>query len=634
MIIEHYPRGAKIREYITIERQFFENQRQREGYKIQLEPPSALFVDKVDVTVKGIEHEEDPLKATVVTEVIPHWTPEALQTMQALDGLKVNYHEWARSGGPFHQYPNKRLAKWSMATRALEVDAITLWQQPWWKELGQPKMQDLMTLYYQKTLENLEHALQEPQLIVGDKPPNTGTGWAHPVGTRQAMADNIRKIEGAARVVIDDYYHGMQQAIEHWPDEDTVIYLSGYYAGDDRFAYKGIYAGRRSDVDVVEWTKDRQILASKTREVGNDPWSVFHNRQLTNREWQDLVWNKMATPIHMPIRNVDSYIEVRSIPPCTIPGEPDDIVVLSVDAGYRDGTDQMSDRQFIPGKETIAFGADNISLSGIFVKAMRTRYIAMLKSGSPFTMMHYNVMFGNAIYWYQQKLGLHIKLLQIGDDIHMILPRYEVPVIMGALGHWLRPKGMEGDSTFILGHQMVHRGANITDYVVPRAIKSVTSAIGAGLVLPEPEFGKMYTLEVSAEAKEQVAQLRKLYPELIYFNGPRDMYKSVMMQKLGMGSIELAKAGISEWVLDVMEQRAPEQSITQPPIIQATVTQPETTTIQAAPVVTQPNPVTSIESKPKEAQIPVTPVPELTKVEREKVDDKNVTDKDPKEPQT
>jgi hypothetical protein len=107
-----------------------------------------------------------------------------------------------------------------------------------------------------------------------------------------------------------------------------------------------------------------------------------------------------------------------------------------------------------------------------------------------------------------------------------------------------------------------------------------------------------------------------------------------MMQKLGMGSIELAKAGISEWVLDVMEQRAPEQSITQPPIIQATVTQPETTTIQAAPVVTQPNPVTSIESKPKEAQIPVTPVPELTKVEREKVDDKNVTDKDPKEPQT
>jgi hypothetical protein len=522
-----------------------------QGYVITPEPLSNLFAKHVTVNVESILHQDDPLRAIVVSKATGEWRPEAITVMNHLDADGIPFREYmGRSGAPYFQLPVKKIAKLNRYMGEAIRESDYLWRQPWWKEVGVPVFQHMLEGYHKQSLLNIDKIIAEPELAIGDKPEDTGTGWFAPISNRRQLAQNIERASPYMRTTIDDYYKDMVEAINYWPENDIQIQLG--------IGYKGIAGGVRSDVDVTKWTNDFQELESTARKVGNDPSSAVHNKVLDDITWRQSMWSQTTTPYHLDIADIKSYELVRSTPPASIGGEENDLRLVSADFGWTDTLPTITKRGIIPSKEHIGFGADNISLLGIVLNTAENAKIMMMESGAPFTMMHYNVMVGQALGYWAKKLSLHMKFLQIGDDLHIILPLGEIPSLFDAMGHSLRLKGMihtaQGDGVFILGKWIWWKTQNtMTAVIAPRYLKSLTSAKRkeAGTLPPNVRIGEPYITEnKDPDIEEQIQIIWKLYHDLIYFKGTPKEYIEKMNLLASDGYKAIAQTGMMDWMIE------------------------------------------------------------------------------------
>jgi len=547
------PRGTLTRDAVFREDYRLRELAKAQGYLLTPEPHSNLFVERADVTVNQILHADDPLRAIVLSTVTGEWRPEVLKLMGRFETDEVPYKDLGRSGGPYHQLPVKRIAKLKKNLHTAIYETDYLWRQPWWAEIGRPVMCSMLEQYRKQSLLNIDKIIADPQLAIGDKPDDTGTGWYAPWNNRKMLGRNIEQGAPQMRRTVDCYYRDLIEAIGLWPENDVQIQLEP--------GYKGISGGVRSDVDVVGWNNvgnwGTMELESTSREVGNDPSSAFHNKSLNTPEWRQMIWDQTTTPYHLAISDSENFDLVRATPPASIGGDPDDIACLGADFGYCRNLPKLSDRGIVPTPEVDAFGADQISLLGIHLNTTENANIMMMKSGCPFTMTHYNVVAGQAVGYWANKLALHLKILQVGDDMNILMPLHEIPLLIEAMGHSLRLKGMvhtpKGDGIFVLGKWTWWKNRDqMTSFITPRMLKSLTSAKRKEMdSLPASVgIGETYTTKnVDPLVDEQIKKIWRDFPELVYFSGTKGDYLKKMLEVGEKGYAMLAEAGVMEWML-------------------------------------------------------------------------------------
>jgi len=553
MAIQLHDRGVQIRQYTNWELQRLRAQAGAIGYKhLLVEPPSGLFVTSATVTTTGILNAHDPGLAEVTAVIEPHWRPEAAKMVKRLRDLGINLVDIARTGGPYHTYGVKRIARWNRDQHPLILQTHKFWMRPWWRERGAKQVQDLLLLWKQRSMQNLERIILDPELAIGDKEPKTGTGWERPLNDRRGLADHAKEYATQIRETVEADFTDEIEGLNHWPENDVTWQLQGSM-------YKGIKGGVRSDATVTRWTPDDvQYVKVGVREVGNRPASSLHNRALNERAWREAIRVQFSSPRVLLPTKIETHIRLLTTPPVT-QVDDNEYGVFSVDFGYQEPTPifvkEKGQWVIHNPKEAVKFGADNIVQAGMFSITHKGDMIAHLKSGDPTTEIKYTPMVGTGIDAALSEAQITCWYASTGDDYHFIIKPVDVPALLGLIGPWMRTKGFTQNTNFIWGHQQVWKGKDhVTSFIVPRGIKTVSSPrVKEELGGMGPEERRVF--EVERETQEQAANFWKQYEPLVIWDGRPDDYKTYLETNYYQGELGLAELGIStEWVEDLFKE--------------------------------------------------------------------------------
>jgi hypothetical protein len=548
LVLERAERGTFIRQYISEEGDRLRSRAQSEGFRtLQSEPPTALFVTEANITTLGIQDAGDVMRAKVKAKLCGTWRKEALDVLERLKKHGIDRVAVGRTGGPYHTYPTKRLSRWQKYYRALTYEVSQYWERPWWEEHGRKQRQDMVLHFKDKTIQNLYRIEQDPDLVVGEKEPSTGTGWRGTLSTRYEASKHIRGKIPRIIDVIEHYMDDYVEALDYWPQYDVRWHIRSDM-------YKGIWGGVRSDADITKWSElDCMNIEVGTREVGNTPESAWHNKKLDDRGYRMRSWEKFTSKYHMMPFDAETYITLLTTPPVTQvdPGEPG---VFSIDFGYVSPAatfTKSGDKWTInQPKEKVKLGADNIVESGLFTQTAEGRDIAHIKSGQSDTAHQYNISAGGGIAALFNEKKISAKIGEIGDDIHMVVKPEEVPVILDDMGNWMRTKGFTNNLNFIWGHWLYWKDKeNVVSWITPRIYKSMTSPRmrkRRGKTTMGPEDYRVDVVE--SDVIEQIDRFWKLYPEMVYFEGSRDEYRQLLAESFIPSSELLVAQGLSEWL--------------------------------------------------------------------------------------
>jgi hypothetical protein len=557
-LIEVYDRGTLVREYINRENFRLRQLKDQMGYRtLQIEPPSALFVTQVTLSTRGVTDQTEPTTARVHARVVAEWRPEAKLMLKRLKELGVDRTAIARTGGPYHKYAVKRLAKWRKHTNALINQSHRFWQHPSWTENGRQLFINMLETFRVKTISNIEAIEADPLKAIGDKEPTTGTGYEPPINERKPLGELIAKYKTPILEMLERYYAGYKEAIMVWPDKDALWRLGSSL-------YGGIWGGIRSDAEVVDWVDDDIIyLESTSREVGNTPESPFHNRALNDRTWREGVRQSLSSEMDLQPTDISTYIKLLTTPPVTMcdDGEPG---IFSIDFGYTEPTarfEKIAGKWTLTaGKPIVALGADMIDLNGLATETYERRMIMHTKSGEAHTEVHYLATAGNGITWRLKQAGISAQKAEIGDDIHFVIKPEDVPTLLAIMGPWMRTKGFTQTTNFIWGRELIWKDKDhLIAFIVPRAIKTISSPQQRRDLGTMKETEADRVLKVSDEAKEQVDSFLKNHPSMVWFEGDVNEWKSILTSELEESREILAKLGHSEWWLYfIAEQEADE----------------------------------------------------------------------------
>lgn len=555
MPLETYTRGTLITEYINRETARLQRQKAQTGFStLTQEPASALFVTGIEVETQGVLDEVDVLKARVRAKVTGHWRPEALMMMERLKAKNIDILEFARSGGVYARYPVKRIARWKRYQAALIHHVPAFWQLPWWAETGRPMMHRLIGIMSRQTINNVHRAAADPGrgLLIGDKPPQTGTGYDKPIDKRDSLDKNIRMFEDRCLQAVESYYEGYDAAIDVWPEQDCLWRLS-----TDIFS--GIFGGSRSDTDVVDWQPDNSyIVDSQAREVGNTPPSPFHNKLIDPKNFRQDLFLSISTPVHeMPYR-FDTMVTAMTTPPVTMLSDMNREGTLALDFGFVTPAARLEmlngKLHLIQSTEHVKLGADNIVFSGMMCETAARKWIALLKSGQPDTAYQYQITAGHGIYQQAKEAGIPIKLRQWGDDIFIGVKPADAPSLLNRLGNFARTKGTTDNSIFAGGHRIIWDDEDhLTSLIMPRAMKTVSSAkmIKKKLKDLKPIDKDGYVLD--SDIVDSISAFYRDYEGLVYFEGSPDDYKSYLKGAIKAYSV-LWEHGVAEWMKDIFTE--------------------------------------------------------------------------------
>jgi len=555
MAIRVTDRGELIREYTRRETHRLQALVALEGYRQLIpEPPSALFVTSAVIETQGVLHPEDPGKAEIQQRITAKLRPETEAMLKRLDATGIPRVTYARSGGAYHQYAVKRVARWARDMYALINRTHLYWERPWWDDVGRKRLHSLLDVYLPKTLQNIESIEVNPELAIGDKEPDVGTGWKRPINTRRDLGQNIRALKTDIIHAITDYYAAYHEMVDVWPKHDAIHVLQ-------TSLYRGIIRGKRSDPTVVNWpAHDEMNVTTTVREVGNTPDSPFHNLSLNPRSWREGLRRQLSTEYDRQPFDQATVLDLYTTPPATVtdPGEPG---VFSIDFGYQEPTAQWKKVggkwTIVNPKEQVKFGADNIVLAGLVTETSDRTWIMHLKSGEPFTELIYKIMAALGIAWEMKAAGIGGWYSEVGDDFHFVMTPEDIEILLGRLGPWMRTKGNQqvGKATanFIWGHELIWEDKeNLIAFVVPRFIKTISSP-ALRKDLGYMGLNDRKEMDVSTQAQEQADTLWRLHPQMVFFQGTRDAYRQVLSAEFKETQKMLLDLGIADWRRDFLE---------------------------------------------------------------------------------
>lgn len=553
--IEKYLNAKKV----SMWEQF--NEKPIQMLEIHNEPCSALFAYRYKVDYAYIRDGHNPLTMWVEAQLTGELRPEAkrmLEELQKHEDLGYDRAKLGKGGGPFLAgWPTKRLARWFNYRHQLNDEAARYWQEPWWEEIGITKMNEMLDIYYNKTIGNLGVMASDPELVIGEKRPETGTGWLPPLENRGNFSRNLDRYLYMIENTIEKYYTDLRSFFnpdqnplhQVWPNVGGIIHTET--------GFRGITKGSRSDVEITGWEKmETYQQHNGVREVGTDPSSVAHNKEVNTRDWEMTTWQRIGSNITAIPLDAEAWKRVLTSPPITSSMAVDrthDIYLLNVDLGATPER-RLWKEKFgftVIQPETWKFGADNIWLSGIFLESVG-RMHAHLLSGSPFTMKSY-VLQHHGIEWVCRELGLtHIRVLGIGDDLQITGPLDELLALVERLGYIMRMKGMHGNIDFVTGtYRLWLKNGNIVTWIQPRFAKSVASPKDAADTPVIYNGGSTDWINVAPEATEQCDRFWQQYGDRVLHEGTVEEWGhslDSMYWKMRKAMAELG--GVSEWIME------------------------------------------------------------------------------------
>jgi hypothetical protein len=257
-----------------------------------------------------------------------------------------------RGGAAYHQWPTKRYANYVKARRYISA-ALEYWGRDW-DLYVKDRMLEMIKDYGQKCLSNYYYLQANPEDVVGDKSPNTGTGWLGKISTRGDAAKHFNDVDIIDEIMM--YIDDTITAISKWPEEGSIITLPT--------KFKGIRAGVRMDLDDSSITKSSFQCAARAREVGTTPPGILFNQKVTGKDFQKDMWSKYMSRYHLVPFDTRSYLKTLTTPPITADFITEtDVCLLSVDFGWQD-------RIGIVDKPPVQFPSPNISLVQIRLYSM------------------------------------------------------------------------------------------------------------------------------------------------------------------------------------------------------------------------------------------------------------------------
>lgn len=431
-------------------------------YPLAVEPPSALFCDAVRVSVVGYQEAEDPLNVKVLSEIFAHWTPHGLKVLDMIRSMGLNPIEFERTGAVYQTgYQNKKAKRIIEQADLLNTTyAYSLYTSAFYDP------QDLVLLgtdYKDRAMMSIDMLDADPDLLLVGKPASTGTGWRDPWSSREDMAEHWSGLSPIMRREIPAYYDQLIAAFANWPFQGSEILLP--------YEFRGIRRGCRSDGEVEAWndcsagavsginktgqddsmepspTLGYQQVASKTRQVANDPSSVLFGHGTVGREWHQEMWHKHSSEYHVMPFEPGVIPRFLSTTPATMPGaDYDDMVLVTADGSYQENSAYMANGRLVIPSTGRRFGADNFILGGIQLVTMHDHIIYMLASGCPYTMDQYLCTLGRPLGRVLAHIGCipheDAEILQVGDDLNIRIKLKFLPALLDIMGNYLSLKGM------------------------------------------------------------------------------------------------------------------------------------------------------------------------------------------------
>lgn len=515
--------------------------------RINPEPASPIGVSRVIMRTVGFL-EENSINIQPLMELHPTRTASgAKREKHIVQDLGFDYLKMGRTGGGFLDVALAQVAnqsKWPtevLSAGRIYDDCLDEMHRRYCYLI------DLDIAYAMEALTALE---SDPALVIADKDESVGTGWTGNLGTRGDMARNLPSVINTMYEPIKNGLENLKTAVMVYPQYDALFHFR-------HPRYKAIRGGRRSKCDFVSYTWEMQVVAGKSRHVGNMFDSFLHNKLLMNKARRDDLFMKFTSRYSLPPQDIQSHARIMTTPPIT-ECTGNEIGLLSADFGYTEPParlERVADKwRIIQPHERVKLGADQIALAGRFctVYGESPYTIKLLESGDPRTMIGYKILAELPMETTAQRHGLDLKWMAVGDDLHIIGRGSDLEVLMNERGNWLRLKGMtptpKGTWVFILGFMLFWQGNDYVHmFVIPRAVSSKAAAVRSDTQLRPMRPYDEIDYKVPPEALMQVEELERLHPELLMFEGTPEELSQVILRQLPEANRELPKLNISEW---------------------------------------------------------------------------------------
>lgn len=533
------------------------------GIRNTMEPPSAAFVNSVDVTYIG-PTSMDIVKMTSESQFAFQWNPPSQAIVDKIEALykeqHVDFASRARSGAPYAAgpYANKQLKNWSRPEwrELIYKHGFAIYRTDVWKE-------EVLPLLLQAFQQESDEALDILGYIQGDaesyllagKSGETGVGYNRLWRNRLALAKAIDR--GEAQHVLEHditlFRDGQQEIWTNWPYKGTIV--SGY------LGYTGSSSVSRSDVDVTNVTHD----GSKT------VWTVeasVRAANITPISWSS---TKALSPRHKMMATLARYCplgyyrpmtkEVFKVflhPPVTASfADQCDRVIIDADWGYQWPPPSVemhgSTWTYVQPKEKEKSGADGFIGQGCGNRGV-TRWITPeYSSGRKFTRVGYELFADTLVSRVMSRAGLRFFAASNGDDQAIDVAYDDVPAVYDTiLPPYLRTKGSQGNVVFRWGKECVYTSPDhVAIFNIPRPIKTMTSAnlaLKTGKTVDmNIEMGDTKTLLVNEDAAKSAARTWEVSPDVFYMEGdPKDLvaamqssqYQSALKDAIIRGAID------------------------------------------------------------------------------------------------
>lgn len=521
---------------------------QFKGRTAQLEPPSAAFVNSVNLTYVG-PSDMDFLKARALSDVEFEWNPPAREIVGRIEALfaknNVDFAAQARAGGAYYAgpYANKQLMNWMKPGQqeALVNYAFGIYRSSWWQEHGKQRLLETLWEESERALNALAYMQGDAEhYLLAGKSPETGVGYNKLFRNRGALARAIDR--GEAQHVLEHdirlFQETQQEIWERWPYYGTIA--SGF------LGYTGSPSVSRSDVDVTSVTKigSRNIwrLEAMVRAANITPISAFSTKAIIPRaKARELLARHCPFGYFQPMTK--KVFDVFLHPPVTASfADECDWLTIDADWGFTWPAPHVevhgSGWNYVMPKEQFKSGADGFIGLGSGTRGAGGWVTPEWSSGRPATRIGYEDFVDNVISHTFTELGIPFNGASNGDDQALIVRHDDVPAIYDtALPPYLRTKGSQGNVVFRWGKHCVF---DSPDYVhifnIPRPIKTITSANYA-LKGGDPsqmisKIGQQRTLEVSEQAALSAARTWEVTPEVFYMEGdPKDIVTTMQSGK-------------------------------------------------------------------------------------------------------
>lgn len=549
------------------------------GKQNTMEPPSAAFVNGVDVTYLG-PTSLDIVKMTSESTFSFTWNPPAAAVVRKIEDLykaqHVDFAARARSGAPYAAgpYANKQLKNWSRGPwrDVIYKQAFEIYRSSLWQEKVKPRLLEAFD-------EESKHALDSLAAIQGDaeayllagKSGETGVGYNRLWRNRLALARAIDR--GEAQHVLEhdiELFRDGQQAIwDAWPYKGTIV--EGY------LGYTGSSAVSRSDVDVTsvrhDGPKATWVVEASVRAANITPISWSSTKALSPRQQMRETLARYCPlgyyrPMTKDVFNVFLYPPVT----CSFIDETDR-VIIDADWGFQYPAPRVethgSSWSYVQPKEEEKSGADGFIGQGCGNRGV-TRWITPeYSSGRPYTRVGYELFADTLVSLELSRAGVRFRAASNGDDQAIDVATVDVPAVYDTpLPPYLRTKGSDGNVVFRWGKECVYTSPDhVAIFNIPRPIKTMTSANLALKVGHTVDMsitmGQTRFLEVNEEAARSAAKTWELSPDVFYMEGdPKDLvramqssqYQSALKDAILAGAIDQHVATyLGDDVLEVFE---------------------------------------------------------------------------------